>query len=403
MATVSKNNRPFDDFRLPITDQDYFFGHQELIESVVSSPFQVKILLGGRRMGKSSILNAFRWYLLNADQNSSVRALPVLFNLDEKQPQSLDNFRYLLIEQLKDTINNPQQELKFSTKIQQRWKRLITQIPEGGVQAFGINLKINNPDIQCCLKDSEFSQDLLNLIGKLQEKSSCNGVIFLLDGADFLIKQDWANDACSYLRSLKETKQEIKNSLGIVLTGFRDIKDYKQQKGSPLAGISKNLWINSLNFEETKKLIISRYEDEGFKIFQRRIESIFYCSGGHLYLTQQMINAMIDNQYSNRPRSGKGLLYYMISDLFDDYFGKCWDAQTSSYGFDETEQTIYKALIQERQGSAELLAKKTNLSRRATRDALKIITATGLIREVNEIEYTIGSQLFEKWVIDKIN
>ncbi len=165
MATLI--NRPFDDFRLPITDQDYFFGHQELIQSVINSPFQVRILLGGPRIGKTSILNAFRWNLLNADENSPVCALPVLFNLQEKQPKSLDNFRYLLIEQLNETINNPKQELTFKTGLQRKWKRLITQIPEGGVNLFGIDLKVNNPDIQCRLKESEFSQDLLNLINKL--------------------------------------------------------------------------------------------------------------------------------------------------------------------------------------------------------------------------------------------
>ena len=54
----SLKQRPFDNFRVTITDPPYFFGRNELLAAVQRSPFQVRILLGGRRIGKTSLLRA---------------------------------------------------------------------------------------------------------------------------------------------------------------------------------------------------------------------------------------------------------------------------------------------------------------------------------------------------------
>jgi len=72
------NERPFDNFRLAIADPRYFFGREKILSAVKRSPFQVRILLGGRRMSKTSTLNAVSWTLLNA--SDAYRAFPVFFN-----------------------------------------------------------------------------------------------------------------------------------------------------------------------------------------------------------------------------------------------------------------------------------------------------------------------------------
>ena len=92
------------DFRLPITESRYFFGRSDLLSAVQRSPFQVRILLGGRRLGKTSTLYAIRDRLLNASEREPYRAFPVLFNLQQEQPESLDNLRYLLIARLQEAM-----------------------------------------------------------------------------------------------------------------------------------------------------------------------------------------------------------------------------------------------------------------------------------------------------------
>ncbi len=57
--------RPFDNFRVAITDPSHFFGRRQLLDTMLKSPFQVRILLAGRRMGKTSALRAIEWNLLN--------------------------------------------------------------------------------------------------------------------------------------------------------------------------------------------------------------------------------------------------------------------------------------------------------------------------------------------------
>ena len=45
---------PFDSYRVAVTDPDAFFGRDELLRLIRSSSFTVRIILGGRRIGKTS-------------------------------------------------------------------------------------------------------------------------------------------------------------------------------------------------------------------------------------------------------------------------------------------------------------------------------------------------------------
>ncbi len=45
--------RPSDNFKTAITDPFYFAGRKDFINKITSSPFKVRIILGGRRSGKT--------------------------------------------------------------------------------------------------------------------------------------------------------------------------------------------------------------------------------------------------------------------------------------------------------------------------------------------------------------
>jgi AAA+ ATPase superfamily predicted ATPase len=49
----SLRERPFDNFRVAITDPDFFVGRSQILELLRRSPFEVRVLLGGRRLGKT--------------------------------------------------------------------------------------------------------------------------------------------------------------------------------------------------------------------------------------------------------------------------------------------------------------------------------------------------------------
>jgi hypothetical protein len=79
--------RPFDNFRVAITDPSHFFGRSELLNTMLRSPFQVRILLAGRRLGKTSALRAVEWNLLNPNTGNPRRAFPCTDKLTVRTTQ----------------------------------------------------------------------------------------------------------------------------------------------------------------------------------------------------------------------------------------------------------------------------------------------------------------------------
>ncbi len=387
----------FGNFRLAISDARYFFGRGELISEVVRSPFEVRVLLGGRRLGKTSVLNAIRWSLLMVGEQEPNRVLPVLVNLQQEQPRSLDNFRYLLINRLRETIQNPTQEAGLGFDLRQTYSRFLRQISGGGVSLLGIKLNVTNPDQEQQLIHDDFSQDLRNIIKELHQQN-CQGVCFIFDGAEYLVKQEWANDAWSYLRSLKDTTNtSIQPFLGLFLSGYRDLKDYHQEIGSPLFNIAEAKWLTTLTFEETKQLIARRCQDAKLNLDEKEINQVIEWAGCHPYLTNQMLNTVFNNRHRKKPLSDENLRHDLIRQHRQN-FSAWWDEEERSYGFGEQEQVVYLALIQERQGTAESLAEKVDLSVDKIEDALEVLAGTGVIRKLDYETYVIGARLFEKWV-----
>lgn len=73
-------NRPFQNYKTPITDPSYFVGRKTLLQTMERDPFNVWILLGGRRIGKTSTLNALRWSFLSLGP-----AFPVFIDLQKQR------------------------------------------------------------------------------------------------------------------------------------------------------------------------------------------------------------------------------------------------------------------------------------------------------------------------------
>ena len=336
--------RPFDNFKSGITEPRYFFGRGELLSAIARSPFQVRILLGGRRLGKTSALNAVKAHLLGADDRASYRAFPVLLNLQQEQPESLDNFRYVLIARLREAIERQNQ--KPRTGFRNRYRRFLRQFSGGEVGLFGITLNVTNPDSDRRLIHEDFRQDLLKLLQQLQ-KRDFEGVCFLLDGAEFIVRQDWANDAWSYLRGLKDNDDALKPFLGLLLSGYRDLKDYQQRVGSPLLNIAEVAWLGALAESETRALIAYRSEDERIPLASEDIDRIVRWAGCHPYLTQQMLNLIFDDRRKEKTRSPENLMLHAIRQ-HDRDFSPWWDKEERSYGFSELEQAIYLALVDRR-------------------------------------------------------
>lgn len=392
-------DRPFDNFKTAIDDPDYFFGHGNLINSVQQSPFLVRILLGGRRIGKTSTLRAIEWNLLDFKSGKYCRAFPVFISLKSEQPKDLDNLRYIMIARLREAIERWKQVP--GTALRETYRRFRRQVASaevtiGFLKTLNAKFSITNPDRERQLIHEDFRQALLKTIKELK-KWDLEGICFLLDDTEFIVRKDWANDAWSYFRSLKDTDTALKPFFGFVLSGYRDLQNYQQQVGSPLYNIAEVEWLFPLDNPETRQLITHRIKTENIPLSKKAIQFVVNWAGSHPYLTQQILNTIADIHQTKKSIDLNSLVSHQIQ-LHNNQFSKWWNQNQLNDGFTETERLVYQLLVKHRQGDCEILAQSASLSQLEVVDALITLAGTGVIKQLDEESYTIGTRLFEKWV-----
>lgn len=389
--------RKFDNFKTAITDPNYFFGRSDFLETISKSPFKVYILLGGRRIGKTSALRAVEWSFLNPNFNGTHRAFPVLVNLQVEQPKDPDNFRYILVSSLSKAIGR-WKHTKLS-KLRETYLYYLRQVT-GGQISLGpfLKLDINNPNQERRLSHDDFRRALLKCIEELRDKLYFNGICFLLDEAEFIVKQEWGDDACSYIRGLKDTDTALTPFLGFILSGYRDLKNYNQKVGSPLSNIADINWLCSLKESETRNLIKFRSKEEKVSLKKNEVNKILELSGCHPFLIQQSLNTFFDNNQKKKPFSLETLMEETLW-KHEQIFSNWWNADGNSDGLGEEEREVYKVFIENRKGTYKDLMKSTLLSMNKVRNALQVLVGTGLIKKLDDDnQFVINSMLFETWV-----
>lgn len=390
-------DRPFDDFKTAITDPPYFFGRKDLLQSMWQSPFRVRILLGGRRLGKTSTMRAIEWGLLGAYSPKDRRPFPVFVGLEVDQPESLDHLRYLLISKLRDAIFRWQR--KPGGKWRQAYRSFLSQITEGKINTGFMEFSVENPDRVRRLGHEDFRQALLKSIEELRTWEF-EGVCFLLDEAEFIVRKDWANNAWSYFRGLKDNDTALKPFLGFLLAGYRDVKEYEQRVGSPLLGIAEVVWLSQLSDSDTRELIAHRIKTEKIALDESEICALIKWVGGHPFLTQQMLNLFFNGRASSDNLTIENLVKKTLRHHEHDFKG-WWNLDGESDGFGDKERVVYKALLQQREGTTESLEGSTHLSQNKIANALEVLAGTGVIVKLDEERYGIGSGLFKEWVIQQ--
>lgn len=445
-------NRPFDNFRVAITDPFYFWGRHPLLQAVKDTPFQVRILLGGRRIGKTSFLRAIEWTLLESDPSQvpaamgstaqsaakpekaewvnkffptfskllgsqpekaiatepsqpiddGVRAFPVFLNLQVEQPEDLESLRYLMISRLREAMDRWKRVP--GTALREMYRQFLSQIASGEVtvgflSAVDLSFNISNPDYEKRLTHDDFRTALLKTLDELRDWQF-DGVCFLLDGADYVVDQDWANNAWSYLRGIKDTDTALKPFIGFVFSGYRNLRDYQQAVGSPLLNIAHIDWIPLLPPAAVRDLIVQRSEEEHINLAEAAIEDVLTWAGQHPYLTHQVLNLLLDDYHRGKSRSLEALKFKLLRH-HDRDFSVWWDDQKRPYSFGEKERTVYRALMQSRTATVESLSEQLPLSYGDIADALETISGTGVISGNDGETYKMGSRLFEEWVMQQ--
>lgn len=395
MADITQN-RPFDNFKTAITDPPYFFGRKALVDRILKFPYQVRVILGGRRFGKTSVLRATEWNFLSLQRDPISRAFPVLISLEVHQPKSLDNLRYIFIRELRSSIQRWKQ-VPFQG-LQKTYRSFLGQIAEANLNIGSwLSVKIPNLDYEKRLSHDDFREALVKALKELQSMEF-SGICFLLDEAEYIVRKEWANDAWSYLRGLKDTDTALKPFFGLILAGYRDVKEYDQKIGSPLLNIADIQWLKILSEESAKKLIAFRAEKENRNLGKIDFQTLLDSSGNHPFLLQQILNHLFDAHLDRISHFCDDFISDILRNpTIDNTFSSWWNDTGISDGFGEKERKIYQLMIKNPENTAEQLAKFANFSLAATEDAIDVLTGTGVTREKYG-KYTICGSLLKRWI-----
>lgn len=389
-----RGRRPFDNFRTAITDPNYFFGRAELLKDIFEAPRHVRIILGGRRIGKTSFLRAVEWGMLDSTIPPGRSAFPVFISLDVEQPKSLDNLRYILLRRLREAVERWRKAT--GPTLRAIYRSYLSQVASAEV-AIGpfVKVKVTNLDAERRLDHDDFRLTLLDMFSRVAELGF-EGVLYLLDEAEYVVRSPWANDAWSYIRGLKDADMAIKPFLGVVLSGYRDLRMYQQRVGSDLLHISETRWLKLFEDNETTDLAGHRFRSERCQFTDADIDLILRLSGGHPFVAQQVINAVLDRAVtliSDERLKARLLRAIEISGVFSSW----WNEQGKSDGFGDAERAVYGSLLDLRRSDEETVARQARLTSNACADALETLAGTGVIRQDGDGSYEVKGELFEDW------
>lgn len=382
--SLSPHQRPFSQFRLGIDDPRYFIGRKLLLDQVKQDPFKVRVILGGRRSGKTSTLLALREKLRSGrkryqpqSDRARNKALPILINWAESSPGNLDEFFYSIVRVIYEVPT-------LKPSVVQRWRDRLSDVR--------LALPFIQPNIKTSTQDEPVTLRFKSLIkNTIQAVNSTGyqGICLLMDEADTVVNKDWADRAWSFFRGVKDTDPVLRNKLGLILSGYRSLNDYRQKVGSPLRNIADITWLTPLTEAETKELIHMRSDEEQLTLTSTEIADLIKWTGCHPYLTQQLISQVADDRQKDNEQtiaaSAKNL-----QRRERDNFREWW------LSLKQEEQLIYQSLSEKI--FYEDLAQLVPYNLDTVEDALAVLEGTGLIRQSDQGTYQQGALLFSNWV-----
>jgi hypothetical protein len=245
------------------------------------------------------------------------------------------------------------------------------------------------------LSDEGFVAALVRIFEELQQWRF-EGVCFLLDEAEYIISRGWAEEAWPYLRALKDSEAAVKSLLGIVLSGYRDLKEYRQRVGSPL-NIAEVEWLTPLMPTESHLLAQRRSQRERMIVDNVDLAHVQEWAGSHPFLTQQILNALFDGR-ATTPTITTVNVAGSVGRQLRDHFSDWWNHDGRSDGIGDDERRVYRALAQHRRTTSGTLARASTLPEGRVIDALDVLVGTGIVLRIDDDVVAIGARLFERWV-----
>jgi hypothetical protein len=262
MAPSPHNNNPYN-AEMPIENMDKFFGRTQELDEIVDNRIRYAhpistILIGGRKIGKTSLLYQIRNQLLQQPICGNDIAVPIYVTFHGGSSLDMASVFAEII-------------LKITRNLHDIWGLAISfdDSTDDSYKAFCHKLHV--------------------IWDKCSEQIGSVRFVILIDEAERLLGHDWTPDVISNLRDLINTS-DLKSFVVLVVTGFRELHDYAMTEeegvGSALGNAARWTSLGVLTEAECRELINLPQNDS---IEEMVISAIYEQSGGHPFITQYIL------------------------------------------------------------------------------------------------------------------
>jgi hypothetical protein len=356
-------------YNLPVEPEMFFGRHADveaLAEGLVASHGDSVALIGGRRMGKTSILEALLRNIASRAYRSPADCfpLPILLDLSGEGIVSPQTFFLAIGEAVRE--------------------KLSTQLP---VPLMLLDIHSNAPPVPSFRGMLEaWNQVAMAHLGRRLR------LILLLDECEEIVGRPWAAEIHAALRALL-VGQTTRILIKVVMAGSHRFLSEVHHRGSPLWNVLTYHFLRVFDESETRALIL---QPIGGDLSDKVVKSIIKHSGGHPRLTQYLM-------YKLWAYGLERVTLSTVSRYAMDFSNQVNDFSDWTNSLGESGIIVYNALIQTKTPiSEEKLHSIMHSPPADFSQALSALCYHGLMVRDEVGDYQIAGRMFHDWFVTHI-
>ncbi|MDY7077918.1 MAG: ATP-binding protein [Chloroflexota bacterium] len=357
----------------PVGDPSMFFGReQELVEiiekRIKQSPPISTILIGGRKIGKTSLLHQIRDRLLEQPNCGADTVIPA----------------YVTFQGI-SSLDVPTVFWEISSSITHSLR-----------EYWGLPVNLSEDLVGDPYKS--FRQQMRMMLNRCDEHVGSARFVVLVDEADRLLEHSWRKDVVSNLRDLINASY-LKSFVALVITGFRELHDYaiteEEGIGSALGNAAYWTSLNVLTEKECRDLVTVPLSG-GTK--EEVVRAVYEQSGGHPFIAQYLM------QQAWKPNPAD-IMLADVTKACEEFCNQVKVFKSWEEKFTDLDRRVYQVLAQSRNPLASSDIQGL-IEREATRgdveDSLDFLSYTGVASSRQNKKHVIAGQLYRDWFLPRV-
>jgi len=343
-----------------------FFGRKEDLAEIIelrikqSCPIST-ILIGGRKIGKTSLLYQIQDRLLKQLHGGSDTIISTYIDLQAVVPCDRSTFFRDLAAAIARSV--------------QRQGGILVSVPES---------LAGDPY-------STFCQQVWAIFDQCAEHIDSVRFVLLIDETEQLLGHPWTEDVVSNLRHLINTS-DLQPFVTLVVAGFKEVHDYAMVEegiGSRFGDAVYWTKLGVLTEKDARDLVTVPL---GGVVREEVVRTVYELSGGHPFIIQYLM----DEAYKPDPTD---ITAADVAEASRQFSRKVRVFSSWEGKFTNLDRQVYWALAQTGRALAPdavqgLVTSRTELG--ATEDSLEFLTYTGVVAE-QDGKYTAVGEMYRDW------